>query len=211
MVTLTFETKGKLVLSPPKPAEVQLACNRAAAEFLTAEVKQNFTSLPGRDFYADAAFATRKGKVTAEGAEVTIAQPGVHLQWKGGTVKPTGKPSEVTGMPTKNLLVPVGNSELKKKRGVTTLGDLKLPKESVHIVKAKNGKVYLIADKVKHIKRRKGVKAHDRESGVMLGRLVKHVTIPPHPNVMPTEADMLTDIRTAAAQQLRSMKWQKKG
>lgn len=211
MITLQIDVPKAVTLTPPQPAVLLARCNVSAGRSLVRAVKDNFVGLGGRSFYGTAARRTTLAKADAEGAEIAIAQTGVNLQWRGGTVKPTGKPSEVTGKPTKNLLVPVGNSELKKKRGVTTLGDLKLPKESVHVVKAKNGKVYLIADPPSQKLRRGKRGAARNKNGVMLGRLVKQVTIPAHPEVLPDAAERRRAIAYGARQALEAVKWFRAG
>lgn len=202
MVTLQIDAPKGVRLTPPRTADLLTKCNIAAGRSLRRAVKDNFMGLGGRSFYGTAARRTNLTRADAEGAEIDITQRGVHLQWKGGTVKPTGKPSEVTGQPTKNLLIPVGNSALKGRTGNTTLGDLNLPKERVHVVKAKNGKRYLIADAASSGKRKAG-----NRNGVMLGALVPQVTIPPHPNVLPDAAEQRRAIVFGAKQALESIKW----
>lgn len=207
MITLHIEVPKDVKLTPPPPAALMKKCNRAAGRSLVKAVKDNFKGLGGRYFWGTAARRTTLAKADAESAEINIAQRGVHLQWQGGTVRPTGNTSEVTGKPTKNLLIPVGNSPLKGKKQRLTLRELGLPPASIHIAKSKNGKVYLIAEKEKRVKRRKGVPAHTRQSGILLGRLVPQATIPAHPNVLPDADERRRALAYGAQQALNSIRW----
>lgn len=211
MITLHIEVPKDVKLTPPPPAALMEKCNIAAGRSLVKAVKDNFVGLGGRYFWGTAARRTTLAKADAESAEITIAQRGVHLQWQGGTVRPTGNTSEVTGKPTKNLLIPVGNSPLKGKKTPLTLGDLSLPKESVHVVTAKNGKKYLIADPPSQKLRRGKRGAARNKNGVMLGALVKQATIPAHPNVLPDAEERRRTMVYGARQALEAVKWFRAG
>lgn len=65
----------------------------------------------GKDYYDGAADATTMEE-TAEGVSVSIAWRGIGLHWigtqgyLGGPLRPTGRTSEITGNPIRNLAIP---------------------------------------------------------------------------------------------------------
>lgn len=63
-------------------------------------------------------------------ASFAITQVGVRLQWLGGTVRPTGRQSEVTGKPIRCLLIPFKDSPLRRR----SLASLNFPEEEVMVL-----------------------------------------------------------------------------
>lgn len=60
-------------------------------------------------------------------ATIDITHIGVRLQWLGGTVKPSGRKSEVTGRRIKSLLIPFRDSPLRRR----SLASLHIPEDEV--------------------------------------------------------------------------------
>jgi len=145
-------------------------------------VKSNFTQLAARSGsrrYWHGADALTQVAGEEEGrAVVVVRQRGVHLHWKGGDVRPTGRPSEVTGKPTKSLLIPFPDSPLRQ-RGIS-LAELGVPKESIHVIKSKKGCPVLVA----------GIEKKTRTNLIWLGKLVKSAHFESRPEVLPSENEL---------------------
>lgn len=155
------------------------AC-RAAAMEVAAGIKDNFRRIGrGARYWEQARRRVAVAKMTeTRKAEVVIAQKGVRLHWKGGTVKPTGRTSEVTGKPTKSLLIPFADSPLRKRR--ITLQELHAPAENIHVLKSRNGCPCLVA--AEHLKKKTKL--------IWLGKLVKSASFRPRPDVLPSPGEM---------------------
>lgn len=96
-------------------AEVQRRLRGAAAGHVRKLLHDHLAARPGRSYWKEAAEAT---EVEASGGQYTVAvhQRGVALHYYGGTVKPTGRISSVTGKPIKRLLIPFDDSPLRKQK-----------------------------------------------------------------------------------------------
>lgn len=168
---------------------------RAAANDLTSLLKGHFIdraqATNSRWYWGQAAERT-EALHGDNASEITIKQKGVRLHYLGGTVKPTGKPSEVTGQPTKSLLIPTADSPLSK-RGVT-LKELGVPNEQIHVLKSeKTGTTYLA-----WIRPPQGKTSRSKPKVVPLGILVKQAVHKPDPTVLPTEAAISDTVKTSA-------------
>lgn len=156
---------------------------KEAARGVATELRLNFKRLGravgSRHFWHSAADAVAEPP-TAEGrtATVLVRKRGVRLHWQGGEVKPTGQQSEVTGRPTKALLIPFADSPMRK-RGQTLAEALHrdgLTADDVHVIKSKGGCPILMA--AKQLKRKTNL--------IWLGKLVKRAKFNPRPEVIPT-------------------------
>lgn len=183
MITLTIEKLS--IRTPAGFTEEQLRRVAVDAALGTATaVRKNFRKLQektgSKHYWHGAASSTQVAEKT-EGrtAYVAVRQKGVRLHWKGGTVRPTGKPSEVTGKPTKALLIPFDDSPLKKRR--VSLYELHYPQEDIHVFKSASGCPILVA--AEHQKRKTKL--------IWLGKLVKAAHYEARPEVMPTAEGML--------------------
>lgn len=155
----------------------------SAANAVAGEVKANFVRLAsasGSRYYWHGADAGTRVSLTGDPtqAAVTVHQVGVRLHYYGGTVRPTGHPSEVTGKPTKSLLIPFEDSPLRRRRA--TLAELGYPREQIRVIKSRGGCPILIA-----------TEARKRKSNIIyLGKLVKSATFRPRPDVLPAASAM---------------------
>lgn len=183
MITLTIERLK--IQTPAGFTDEQLRRVALDAALGAATVvRKNFRRLKeltgSKYFWHGAASSTQVAEQT-EGstAYVVVRQKGVRLHWKGGTVRPTGKPSEVTGKPTKALLIPFDDSPLKKRR--VSLHELHYAEENIHVFKSHSGCPILVA--AEHMKRKTKL--------IWLGKLVKAAHFDARPDVMPTPEAML--------------------
>lgn len=188
---------------------LQLDTNRAAGNAVRLAMLNNFQAKGGRRYYGQAAKATEARGLSADGVQVEVGQRGIALHYYGGTVKPTGQPSDVTGKPTKALLIP-GKRSPQRVRGVS-LAELGIPEERIHLIRSKNGKAYLVADTAKKVKlakkgttRRKGKK---KDEFIFLGSLRKSATIQPDPSVLPSAENLKEATLDAARQTVAASKW----
>lgn len=211
MLTINISaTIHPLLMDLNKPALVDEAAANAA-ECIMEQVKDNFLKRGGRRFWQQAADSVQVQNLPKTGTRlVTVGQRGVRLQWLGGTVRPTGKPSESTGKPTKSLLVPHPKSPMRE-------NDLSLAEFLQHrsgtvrvIVRKATGRAYLVLDESTRIKlhaagrTKKDRKAKQATRLTLLGSLLKQVTIPAHPDVMPTDAALHATAHAAAEEVLRN-------
>lgn len=163
--------------------------NRAAGTAALLAVKENFISLGGKRYYGRAARTTQVTEATEDGVTVEVMQRGIALHYFGGTVRPTGEISEVTGKPTKALLIPGPRSPQRLRD--KSLHELGYPPDRVHVIKSKNGKAYLVADAKPRVKLGKGEKAKKlkgKDKYIYLGALRKTATIKANPAVLPSDA-----------------------
>lgn len=157
-------------------------------------VKSNFTQLAARSgsrryWYGADALTQVAGEEEGR-AVVVVRQRGVHLHWKGGDVRPTGRLSEVTGKPTKSLLIPFPDSPLRQ-RGIS-LAELGVPQESIHVIKSKKGCPILVAgiEKKTRLRADGATPRQARTNLIWLGKLVKSAHFEPRPEVLPSENEL---------------------
>lgn len=197
MLKLTFTVKNIRRLSditPQQRAEVL----HSAAGHVRGTLEEHFRKLPGRKFWTDAADSVNvRAQTSVRGkakARVEVLKHGVALRFFGGVVKPRGNISELTGRPTKSLLIP--GKELRANGG-ELIDVVKNPKK-LHVIKTKAGKVLLVED----IPGKKGKEAEVR----IHGQLVKRTVHKPNPRVLPTVEQMQAAARTGAEFHLRTIK-----
>ncbi len=164
-----------------KPGIYDRVISGSGADELCRTIAEHLEAKPGRKYWKDAANAT-EAATDANGTTVSINQRGVRLHFYGGTVRPSGRISNVTGKPIKRLLIPTEDSPLRKTR--SELYELGLDPESVHVAGGR-----LIADMG-------GVP-------VVLGLLARQTVHEPDPSVLPTTAEMEQALHDGAAKSLR--------
>lgn len=183
---------------PTLSAEDEGALRRSGANRVAGSVRQHLLELKAatgsRKWWGKAARSVQVAPEEEEGrAVVAINHRGVHLHWKGGDVRPTGRPSAVTGKPTRSLLIPFPDSPLRK-RGIS-LAELGVPKESIHVIKSKKGCPILVA----------GIEKKTRTNLIWLGKLVKSAHFEPRPEVLPSEEALHAEAVEGARQALRAI------
>lgn len=194
MLKIKFTIKNRLCLVDLKP-EAREAVMGTVVNQVRDLVDEHMRGNGGREFWQEAAdsikvsplYRAKDGKLEAR---LEIYKRGVHLRYAGGIVKPTGNISEMTGKPTKSLLIP--SRELRADGG--DLYDYVRDPRKVHVIKNKAGRVYLVEDGAEGAKMR------------LLGRLVKSTTHKPNPRVLPTREEMATRARNKAHEALRLYK-----
>lgn len=197
MLKLTFTVKNirRLAdIAPQQRADVL----HSAAGHVRGTLEEHFRRLPGRKFWQEAADSVHVSPQASENgtarARIEILKRGVSLRFFGGVVKPRGNISELTGRPTKSLLIP--GKELRANGG-DLIDVVKNPKK-LHVIKTKAGKVLLVED----IPGRKG-----KEDKIRIhGQLVKRTVHKPNPRVLPTVEQMQAAARTGAEVRLRTIK-----
>lgn len=183
---------------PTLSAEDEGALRKSGANRVAGSVRQHLLELKAatgsRKWWGKAARSVQVAPEEEDGrAVVAINHRGVHLHWKGGDVRPTGRPSEVTGKPTKSLLIPFPDSPLRQ-RGIS-LAELGVPKESIHVIKSKKGCPILVA----------GIEKKTRTNLIWLGKLVKSAHFEPRPEVLPSEEALHAEAVEGARQALRAI------
>lgn len=198
MISLSIKLTGTQCLTLDATALKGL-CKAAANEVQTT-MQDNFDSLGGREFWGRAADATTV-ETQGELAVVGVRLPGVRLQWLGGTVTPGKRPSSKTGKPTKLLSIPTSKaiSEAPNAYGMLAfvpvkgrphLQGLLIPGEPVTI---KRGK-------------RKGEqRVAPLKDGKPLFDLVDRTEHDPHPEVIPSPADLKAAARKGSRSYLRAL------
>ena len=160
----------------------KLVAGSAAGE-LKKVVAANLDKRKGRNYWHEAAKHVETS-ATQSGSEVSINHRGVRLHLYGGTVRPSGRTSAVTGKPIKKLLIPTDDSPLRK-RGVA-LYELGLARDAVHREGSK-----LIADMG-------GVP-------VVLGLLADKAEHKPDPSVLPGASEMNDALMRGASKAINKL------
>lgn len=89
-------------------ATVEVAAAHAVKRHLTGKYAGTVNKLGGVSTgYWKKAIEGTSSSSNAEGATVVISQVGIKLKYSGGTIRASGRTSEVTGKPTKFLTIPV--------------------------------------------------------------------------------------------------------
>ncbi len=193
-MTITL-SGGKL----PRLSSEQIdATTLAAAQGAAVCVRDNFVRLArasrSRDYWHTAATLTQVDEhMQNSTCAISINQRGVRLHWQGGVVHPTGQPSEVTGKPTRSLLIPFEDSPLRLRR--CSLAALGIPREHIHVITSRRGCPILVASE--QLKRKSKL--------TYLGKLVKSATFRPRPDVLPSDAAMSAAARHGARQYLKTL------
>lgn len=124
-----------------------------------------------RDFYQAAANSVIQ-QVVSDGAEISIPHIGFALRYHGGTVRPSGRISLITGRPIRRLAIPLSGSPAEGK----TPGDF----DNVFVVKGKKkGTAFLAGKKGRGLIR-------------LLFALVEKTEHKADHSILPTEAEYQT-------------------
>lgn len=198
MLKLTFTVKNIRKLADISPQQREKVMYSAAGR-VRSTVEEHLRSLGGRRFWSAAADDVHVAPLPSEGltlrSRIEIRKRGVALRYFGGVVKPRGNISELTGRPTKSLLIP--GKELRANGG-ELIDVVKNPKK-LHVIKTKAGKVLLVEDIP-------GKKKGEKDSMRIHGQLVKRAVHKPNPRVLPTRETMAAAARSAAEVELRDIK-----
>ncbi len=186
-ITLTGAQASKATLDRLTAALGPDAVGTAMEVAVEGKVKANFDILsrtPNKLGGQTTAFWKRAGdsvttKVSGSTVTLTITQKGVALQYYGGTVKPSGKPSEITGKPIKFLTIPKVAAAHGK--SVATLRSL-----GVDLYPGRGGLLRQAGD------------TRNPDTDEMWFVLAKKATIKPNPRVLPPASE----ITAAAAEAL---------
>ena len=180
MIKLNVTVTGGLTLQLGKKELAQV--NEAIALDLQDNLRTRFEDRGGRSFWSDAARAVR------------VYKRGVRHQWLGsekalgGPLRASGRPSEVTGEPTKNLAIPTDAAPYGLSIQQAGLGG------SLVFVPCKGPATgVLVGGKDVPVTRgpRKGQtrRVADPQSPIYY-ILMREVTIPEHPDVMPDDDEV---------------------
>ncbi len=198
MISVAIDITGPVQLCH-LTARKLAAIRQGAAYNILRAVKDNFMSLGGRSYYADAADATDI-VVNDTSATVTVSHVGVRLRWLGsdkalgGPLRPGKGISSYTGQPTKLLAIPAQRSITEAPSAYGNLQYVPLPGHSkikamlIIPAKPKSGAA-------KAGKRRKGGRREQKKPTVAYW-LASHTDHPANPKVMPTD----DQLRKAAEQ-----------
>lgn len=198
MIRLIFTVKNIRKLADISPQQREEVMHSAAGR-VRSTVEDHLRALGGRRFWSQAADDVVVSPLPSEGqtlrSRIEICKRGVALRYFGGVVKPTGNISELTGKPTKSLLIP--GKELRANGG--ELIDVVKNPQKLHVIKSKAGRVLLVEDIP-------GKKKGEAESMRIHGQLVKRTVHKPNPRVLPTKETMAAAARSAAEVVLRDLK-----
>lgn len=188
--------KGLILPDSLTPEELT-GVARDSALAVAVAIRKNFRTLAdksqSRYYWRGAIDSTEVDQQASNGvATIRISQVGVRLHWKGGTVRPTGRPSEVTGKPTRSLLIPFDDSPLRKTR--QTLKEWSGTKQ-IRVIKSRRGCPILIATEEKKT----------RTNITWLGKLVRSTHHDPRPEVMPTSEELSAALHKGAKQHIKHL------
>lgn len=185
MIRLHVDVIGlnRLPLAPAIRTEMAADVARAARQAVRDSFQRMVDRTQSQGFWGAAKRSVNSPVIQDNKATIDITHIGVRLQWLGGTVRPTGRKSEVTGRPIKSLLIPFKDSPLRRR----SLASLHLPEEEVMVL----GNVETGSAILARVKQRKRRNQDGHYQDVTpLGALVKSATIPAHPEVMPSHEQM---------------------
>lgn len=192
MISLNVTITGGIALKLGRKEQAQV--NEAIALDLQDNLRTCFEALGGRSFWADAARATVVEPDSNDRLAVRVYKRGVRHQWLGsikalgGPLRASGRPSEVTGEPTKNLAIPTEYAPYGLSIQQAGLGG------SLVFVPCKGPATgVLVGGKDVPVTRgpHKGQtrRVADPQSPIYY-ILMREVTIPEHPDVMPDEDEV---------------------
>ena len=185
MIRLHVDVIGlnRLPLAPAIRTEMVADVARAARQAVRDSFQDMLDRTQSQRFWGAAKRSVNPPVIRDNKATIDITHIGVRLQWLGGTVKPSGRKSEVTGRRIKSLLIPFKDSPLRRR----SLASLNIPEEEVMVLGDVDTGSAILA-RVKQRKRRN--KDGHYQDVTPLGALVKSATIPAHPEVMPSRERM---------------------
>ena len=184
MISLNVAITGGIALKLGRKEQAQV--NEAIALDLQDNLRTHFEDRGGRSFWADAARAT---VVEPDGNDRLAVRVWLGAEKAlGGPLRASGRPSEVTGEPTKNLAIPTDAAPYGLSIQQAGLGG------SLVFVPCKGPATgVLVGGKDVPITRgpRKGQtrRVADPQSPIFY-ILMREVTIPEHPDVMPDEDEV---------------------
>lgn len=165
------------------PRILRLITAEAAEALMDRIREQLLRRTSSRNYWMHAADSVTATTQADDHITISIPHIGVGLIWKGGDVHPTGRASEVTGRPIRRLLIPFKDSPLRM-RDISLFEYIRAtPGANVRAFKSKKGSM-LLADQPK------GPKGRSAQKMTLLGLLTERVTINPHPDVLPTQAEL---------------------
>lgn len=188
MITISVNISGNLRLKSSTPRAVAKEGARGIYVEVVKSLEEMGRRSNSRYYWPEAVRTTTEPRLDGDVATISVTKTGVRLHWKGGTVKPTGKTSHVTGNPIQRLLIPFRDSPIRRK----ALSEMHYPADEVMALKSKKGNLYLA--RIKRYKRKVKGKKY---KVTPLGALVKQATIKANPDVIPTEATMYSAARAA--------------
>lgn len=194
---------------PPLPSSLtpaqRAAVLRSGGNRVQAAIQKNFTGLAAksnsRRYWKDARNST-KVEMRGDSCAVSVNHKGVRLHWQGGEVRPTGRPSEATGRPTRRLLIPFAESPLRKRRETLaeTMSRGAMADYRVVVIGGKNGSALLAA--VRQRKKKTDI--------VWLGRLVHRARFHPRPEVIPPGETLRREAMQGMVQHMKHLLNQKR-
>ena len=199
MISLSIKLTGTQCLTLDATALKGL-CKAAANEVQTT-MQDNFDSLGGREFWGRASDATTV-ETQGELAVVGVRQPGVGLQLRGGKVLPGKRPSSKTGNPTKLLSIPTSKAISEAPNAYSLLAFVPV-KGRPHL------KGLLIPGEpvtTKRGKRKGEQRVAPLKDGKPLFNLVDQTEHDPHPEVIPSSAELKDAVRRGSKSYLRALK-----
>lgn len=197
MIALKADISGKLGLKPVVVKEVAMEGARAVYAEVLKSLDEMGRKTQSREFWPEAAQSVTPPATDGDNAVVTVKKKGVRLHWLGGTIRPTGAVSRVTGRPIKSLLIPFEDSPIKRR----SLAETGYDESEVMVLKSEGGRAYLA-----HVKRYKR-KVNGKTAKVTpLGIFLKSATIQAKPDVMPREETLMTSVRSAIVQYLNLLR-----
>ncbi len=112
MIRLHVDVIGlnRLPLAPAIRTEMVADVARAARQAVRDSFQSMLDRTQSQGFWGAAKRSINPPVIRDNKATIDITHIGVRLQWLGGTVKPSGRKSEVTGRRIKSLLIPFKDS-----------------------------------------------------------------------------------------------------
>lgn len=199
MITLRVNLDMSVALARMVTPEDLREMTRHAGDDLRDALKNHFIDrsqrVGSRNYWAAAAEAT-ESHMEGRTARVTVSHTGVRLHLLGGTVRPTGRISPVTGRPTKSLLVPGPDSPLRKRR--ITLAEAGIPEEEIMVLYSTKSHLPYLA----RVQERKRMYKGQKQKVTPLGLLLKSVTHDPDRTVLPSDQELTDTVKTSAVDTL---------
>lgn len=199
MISLQVHLNMSVALARMVTPEDLQEMTRHAGDDLRDLLKNHFIDRSqqtgSRNYWAGAAEAT-ESHMDGRTARVTVSHTGVRLHLLGGTVRPTGRISPVTGRPTKSLLVPGPDSPLRKRR--ITLAEAAIPEDEIMVLYSTKSHLPYLA----RVQERKRMYKGQRQKVTPLGLLLKSVKHDPDRTVLPSDQELTATVKESAVDTL---------